>query len=245
MSAGAAIGPTISTAWEKQKVERVCFRGDRRAPGTVFRCSTDQSQETTLEKEGFLPIDPRAQPEYRNPKPDEKIGDAENGVAVTTLFQTAVRFPLQPRRPECWVYAIWIRQAYNTHFHQSRQALELAERGTVTRAAQYQPIGGGDGTDQANSAMWALFGEELVSDGVHPGYIIAAVKCWRENYWELTDWNKRIKYRLLGPLYINPDCRVDPIIREAAIKFLDLELIFHPEGESTIAEMGFSESTGK
>lgn len=174
----------INPEWRSEKVERICFRGDDRGPDDPYYQHFGAAK-TSLGASGFtVPMGETAAPGYRRPNP-EKIGDAEHGVCVSKLFQTAVRFPLL-KKPISWIYAIWVPNAFNTHKRQVQDGMKLMRPGFVDKIARYIGLGkGGPSQDQAKEALWALFGEEMIMDEIAVGNVIAGVKCNRMNYQDI------------------------------------------------------------
>lgn len=234
--------PIINNEWRSEKVERVCFRGDGRDPNDLYYKDMSGGK-TSLSESGFkVQAGEDASPGYRRPNPDA-IGDAENGVCVSKLFQAAVRFPLL-KKPVSWIYAVWVPSAFNTHKRQAMDGMKLMEGGMVRKVARYVGLGK-HSQDQAKAALWALFGEEMIVDQIAVGNVIAGVKCNRINYQFVKDWDIPINYMLLGPLWVNPNCTVENSIRQAALDFMNTELNHHSMGSSTVRESGFAASNKK
>jgi len=227
--------PAVSSEWRKEKVERICFRGDSRGPDEVYQDDVGTSGQ--IGDSGLHGKDPRLSPSYRQ-QDNLMIGDAENGVCVSKLFQTAVRFPLLSGKSHTWIYAVWISRAYNTHRKQVMQGLDMLE--STKTAARYTGLAP---DDHAKEVLWALFGEELVTDYIPAHHVIAGVRCQRLNPLDVKNWDVPINYALLAPLWINERCTVDPVIRQAGIDFLTAELTNHSTGQSTVRASGFARST--
>lgn len=225
--------PVVSNEWKSEKVQRVCFRGDDRSPEQLY--SDHFLQPTSIMGSGLQSQDPSLSPSYRV-KQDGAIGDAENGVCVSRLFQTAVRFPLLSARTMTWIYAVWVARAYDTHRRQTLHAMDLIMKDQLRYASMSE--------QEIKDTLWSLFGEELVVHQIPAHHVIGAVKCTRENPGDVKNWNVPIRYQLAGPLWINPDCKVEEPIRKAAIDFLTEELTHHPSGQSTVVGSGFARSTG-
>jgi hypothetical protein len=134
--------------------------------------------------------------------------------------------------------------AFNTHKRQVQDGMKLMRPGLVDKVARYIGLGkGGPSQDQAKEALWALFGEEMIVDEITIGNVIAGVKCNRMNYQDIKNWDVPINYRLMGPLWVNPNCTVEHSIQQAALNFMNDELNNYDMGQSTVRESGFAAST--
>jgi hypothetical protein len=235
---------SIINEWHAEKVERICFRGDDRAPSDLYH-KDFSGGKTSLAESGFkVKLGEEVAPSYRRGN-TATIGDAEHGVCVSKLFQTAVRFPLL-RKPISWIYAVWVPRAFNTHKRQVQDGMKLMEPGFVRKLSRYVGLGKkGPSEDRAKEALWALFGEELIVDEVPVDNVIAGVKCNRMNYQDIKNWDVPINYALLGPLWVNPNCTVENSIRQAAMDFMSNELSHHNMGRSTTRASGFAQSVMK
>ena len=225
--------PVVSNEWKSEKIQRVCFRGDDRSPEQLY---TDHFlQPATIKQSGLQAQNPSLSPSYRVEK-EGTIGDAKDGVCVSRLFQTAVRFPLLSARTMTWIYAVWVARAYDTHRYQTLHGMGMIMKDQLRYTKMSE--------QEIKDTLWSLFGEELVVHQIPAHHVIAGLKCTRENPLDVKNWNVPIRYQLAGPLWINPDCKIEEPFRKAAIDFLTQELTHQASGQSTVVGSGFARSTG-
>jgi len=190
--------PEISKEWEEVEINRVCFRGDDRAPSSEhyndhqkMLATFPQAQPGAGEifKIGFQARKPNKTPEYRSEKPTEKIGDIENdtAVCVSTDFFATPFFPLsfggKVKAREGWTYAVYVERGYNTNMKQIFHGMNIMKQKTKVGGLWgiYQAVMGGEKPSitekEAAEINWALFGQELaVASSIPVRNIIAAVK---------------------------------------------------------------------
>lgn len=117
---------------------------------------------------GLQAPDPSRSPSYRVEK-EGTIGDAKDGVCVSRLFQTAVRFPLLSARTMTWVHAVWIARAYDTHRYQTLHGMGMI----LDEQLRYAKMS----DQEIKDTLWSLFGEELVVHQIPAHHVIGAMKC--------------------------------------------------------------------
>jgi len=167
--------------WVKQVVNRVCFRGDKRAPAEGFQ--TTYNDGAMLSGAGFQPKEQGAPVFGGSPG---RVGDIRSGgICVTTRFSVAPLFPLGSNVPMTYIYAVWVETAWNTHAKQVYDAQALLDEAsggsalvrflTLGKFGNKNPVP----QTQAKDLMWALFGDEIVAESMPVGNIIGAVRCER------------------------------------------------------------------
>lgn len=240
---------TTTGGWVKQAVNRICFRGDDRAPTEAFQDNLNKYKSPVISKDGFTSSD---EPVYS--AAGKKVGDiASGGVCVTTRFSIASLFPLGSNNPHTWIYAVFVREAWNTHAKQvyDAQAL-LAEEAGGNALIRFLTLGNFGKKNhvpqpRADEIMWALFGDEIVAENIPSADIIGAVKCERIlNGKKPVDLFKQgMDYKLHPPIVMNPGCRVPLAIYQATLGFLNDELNLHGTGRTPAVQTGFARSDPK
>lgn len=245
--------------WVKQKVGRICFRGDDRPPTEAF--VTPFKDDVIFTGAGFEPKEAGAPVYGGSPG---RVGDIRSGgVCVTTRFNVAPLFPLGSNRPKTYIYAVWIDEAWNTHAKQVYDAQDLlAEASGGNALVRFLTCGmfGNKNPvpqDQAKDLMWALFGEEIVAERIPAGNVIGAIPCERKL--EVKDGLGRvvsrdipknvfrggIDYALEPPIIMNSKSTVPLAVYQSVLGFFSDELKDQRNGRTPAVEAGFVRSDPK
>ena len=178
--------------------------------------------------------------------------DSHSAVCVTPRFAMAVLFPPKERPSDqkeyTWVYAVFVRQLYNTHAQQVSDGLKAIEDEFAARNAVSRTISGpygGAAVREAyvdNVALWPLYAQELATKVLQPADVICALRVRRT--WKGSDFTHGCDYELLKKtLKFNRLCAVDKSHVKAVKSFLKSEPVqgttpsrssgFHRDDENT------------
>lgn len=187
--------------WAEVDINRVCFRGDLRAPESDYFNKHQKTLATypqpqpgcgQIFKIGFESRDKaeglNSTPQYRKTesKTDTKVSDILNrtAVCVSTDFYATPIFPLSSYKStktvplqDTWTYAVYAEKGYNTKMRQVFHGMDIVKE--KKKRSWYAKWKGEKEVTEADAAEinWALFGEELaVKDCIPVENIIAAVK---------------------------------------------------------------------
>jgi len=242
---------SYSGQWVRQTVNRVCFRGDRRAPAEGFKSLYHPDE---IFSSGFGPKQ-LGDPVYGGSP--GKVGDIRSGgVCVTTRFSVAPLFPLESNIPTTYIYAVWVETAWNTHAKQAYDAQKLLEDASGGNAlVRFLTLGYFGNQNpvpqtQAKDLMWALFGDEIVTENIPSHNIIGAVCCERhlmrndeqgipKRITPKSLFKEGIDYTLHPPIVMNTQCTVPLPIYQSVLGFLSDELNMHRNGRTPPVEAGF------
>lgn len=159
-----------------------------------------------------------------------------SAVCVSPRFTMAILFPPKASRndnvPEfSWVYAVYVRQLFNTHAQQVCDGLRAIENEVTvrTRIAQYSaatPYGGSAVFHEyaESVALWPLYAQELATKSIEASDVICAIKVRRT--WKGDDWTYGCDYILSKKsLKFNKRCKshVDKSVVKAVETFLKAE----------------------
>ncbi|MBS0640617.1 MAG: hypothetical protein U1E70_10980 [Acetobacteraceae bacterium] len=235
--------------WTKQKVNRVCFRGDNRSPTESF--ATNIWKADSILTKGF--DNPTNIPTYR--AQPGMVGDiAHGGVCVTTRFSVAPLFPLGSNVVRTFIYAVWVESAWNTHARQVYDAQKILQDATGGNALlRFLTLGKFGNKNpvpqtQAKDLLWALFGDEIVAEAIPAHHVIGAVACDRVLPGGALPKNlftTGIDYILQPPIIMNTASTVPLAIYTSVLEFLSDELTKHSHGRTPPVEQGFVRSDPK
>jgi hypothetical protein len=144
--------------------------------------------------------------------------DSPSAVCITPRFAMAVLFPPKENKDDkkefTWVYAVYVRELYNTHAQQVCDGLRAIENELVARDRASQtgisPYGGQAIRDAyvENVALWPLYAQELATKKIEAPDVICAIKVKRT--WLGKDFTYGCDYDLLRrTLKFNRLCQVD------------------------------------
>ncbi len=188
-----------------------------------------------------------------------RTGDirSESAVCVTPRFAMAVLFPPKSRPSDkkefTWVYAVYVRELYNTHAKQFTEGMKAIEGELVGRdKASNTALGpyGGSGVREAfvdSVALWPLYAHELATKRILAGDVICAMRVKRS--WNGPDFTHGCDYELLKrTLKFNRRCTVSKADRKAVKEFLKQEPVratspsrssgFHKDDVNTRVSVG-------
>jgi hypothetical protein len=182
--------------------------------------------------------------------------DTPSAVCVSPRFAMAVLFPPKAGPTDnvaefTWVYAVYVRQLFNTHAQQVCDGLRAIENELAVRAriAQYSaatPYGGAPLFREyvESVALWPLYAQELATKSIDARDVICAVKVRRA--WKGDDWTYGCDYILSKKsLKFNRRCKsnVDKAVIKAVQNFFKSESVsgstpsrasgFHKDDENT------------
>jgi hypothetical protein len=158
--------------------------------------------------------------------------DSPSAVCITPRFSMAVLFPpkasASDQKEYTWVYAVFVRELYNTHAQQVCDGLKAIEGELLARDKTAQsglsPYGGA-ALRQAyveNVALWPLYAQELATKKIEPADIICAIRVRRR--WKGKDFTFGCDYDLLKKtLKFNRRCTVDKSQIKAIKAFVKAE----------------------
>src|SRR5579885_254627 len=118
----------------------------------------------------------------------------------------AVLFPPKARPgdnppADTWVYAVYVRQLFNTHAQQVCDGLrsienELAVRDRIAQYSASAPYGGASVFKEyvESVALWTLYAQELATKSIEAKDVICAIKVRRT--WLGDDWTYGCNYTL-------------------------------------------------
>lgn len=218
----------LTGAWEEVEVNRVCFRGERRAPTRELRNPTQNAfinqgskgPACEIFNVGFKARKPEKVPVYLTPKPEaEKIGSIDNptAVCVSTDFFATPFFPLSSaqkdtrRLSDVWSYAVYVEKAYDTKMRLALHGMDIIKYLTEVQQTTMT-------LDKAAAVNWALFGQELAVKGeIPPINIIAAVKTInRKIVKKQAAFEHGVAFELDKLLVVNKDFRPKSLSKEKA-----------------------------
>jgi hypothetical protein len=155
-------------------------------------------------------------------------------VCITPRFSMAVLFPPKQSAKDfkefTWVYAVYVRQLYNTHAQQVCDGLqaiknELAVRDRISMSPGMRSAYGGSALFSAyveDLALWTLYAQELATKKIEAGDIICAVEVFRS--WHGVDFTYGCDYQMLKKsLEFNKACTLDKVIVKALKAFFKNE----------------------
>lgn len=190
--------------------------------------------------------------------------DSPSAVCVTPRFAMAVLFPPKANAGDqkefTWVYAMYVRQLYNTHAQQVCDGLKAIEDEFTARSKAMQSAQapfGGQGLREMyveNVALWPLYAQELATKMVPSSDVICAMRVRRE--WLGKDFTFGCDYELLKKtLKFNRRCTVDKSQVKAVKQFLKAEPNkgttpnrnsgFHKDDENTRFSIGVAKLAAK
>jgi hypothetical protein len=181
-----------------------------------------------------------------------KAGDIDpiSAVCVTPRFSMAPLFPPKTNSLDgvetTWVYAVWVRELYNSHARQVADGMsairsELAIRKKITEESDRAPWGGAGVVDAyaEDVALWPLYAQELATKMIEAKDVICALKVKRT--WKGKDWTYGCDYALdKTTLVLNRRCEVAQTTISAIREFLKNE----PNGASPSRSSGFHKNLG-
>lgn len=159
-----------------------------------------------------------------------------SAVCVSPRFSMAILFPPKAGRNDnvaefTWVYAVYVRQLFNTHAQQVCDGLRAIENEVTvrTRIAQYSaatPYGGAPVFHEyaESVALWPLYAQELATKSIEASDVICAIKVRRT--WKGDDWTFGCDYILSKKsLKFNKRCKshLDKSIIKAVDNFFKAE----------------------
>lgn len=179
-----------------------------------------------------------------------------SAVCVSPRFSMAVLFPPKAGKNDnvaefTWIYAVYVRQLFNTHAQQVCDGLraienELAVRQQISKYSAASPYGGAPlFNEYAESVvLWPLYAQELATKCIESKDVISAVKVRRT--WLGDDWTYGCNYILSKKsLKFNKRCKgaLDKGIIKAVDNFFKAEPAngatpsrssgFHKDNENT------------
>ena len=158
--------------------------------------------------------------------------DSPSAVCISPRFSMAILFPPKAnagdQKEYTWVYAVFVRELYNTHAQQVCDGLKAIEGELGARDKTMQsgasPYGGTALRDAyvENVALWPLYAQELATKKIEPADIICAIRVKRT--WKGKDFTFGCDYDLFKKtLRFNRRCTVDKSQVKAIKAFLKLE----------------------
>jgi len=144
--------------------------------------------------------------------------DSHSAVCITPRFAMAVLFPPKENKDDkkefTWIYAVYVRELFNTHAQQVCDGLKAIENELVARdkasLTGINPYGGQAIRDAyaENVALWPLYAQELATKKIEAPDVICAIKVKRA--WLGKDFTYGCDYDLLKKtLKFNRLCHVD------------------------------------
>ncbi len=158
--------------------------------------------------------------------------DSHSAVCITPRFSMAVLFPPKQapsdQKEFTWVYAVFIRELYNTHAQQVCDGLKAIESELAARDKASQTAAGPYGGTALrnayveNVALWPLYAQELATKKIEPADVICALRVKRT--WKGKDFTFGCDYELMKKtLKFNRLCSVDKAQVKAVKAFLKSE----------------------
>ena len=133
--------------------------------------------------------------------------DSPTAVCVTPRFSMAIVFPPKAKASDTdtpvdtWVYAVYVRELFNTHAHQVADGLravnnELRVRERIKYRSDKESYGGDEllETYIQDAALWPLYAQELATKSVEAKDVICALKVRR--HWLGSDFTYGCEYLL-------------------------------------------------
>ncbi|WP_263383872.1 hypothetical protein [Granulicella arctica] len=195
----------------------------------------------------YLAAGVKVRPDARTPEamfPAARDIEPMSAVCVTPRFGMAALFPIKTTESpdsmiHTWIYALYVRNVFNTHAQQTLDGLEAIEREIQARRAILEAPGVAPNVASLNPhvdrALNLLYAQELATESVKSHDVICAIRCERQ--WNGVSWQDGARYTLdKDSINFNSRVSVDPSITKAVRAFLDKEEV---TGETPSRSSGF------